>query len=242
MNTENTPTIILVPGYWLGGWAWDDVVAHLASTGLTALPITLPGLESAATKRGGIHLGDHVDAVANAVKAAPGQVCLVAHSGAGALASAVLDHLSESINHVIYVESGPVANGTVARPDLAQDVGEVDLPSWAELEAGGASVAGLNQDMLRHFQTRALPHPAGPLREPVRLGNPARNQVPATIVCCSAPSAIVQQMATGGVAMFAPLLDMENVTYIDLPTGHWPMWSEPAALADVIAQSVSWDC
>ena len=25
---ENDPTIILVPGHWLGAWTWDEVFAH----------------------------------------------------------------------------------------------------------------------------------------------------------------------------------------------------------------------
>ncbi|MCL2489510.1 MAG: alpha/beta hydrolase [Propionibacteriaceae bacterium] len=236
MNTKHTSTVILIPGFWLGGWAWDEVAQHLRDAGLTPVPVTLPGLDSPTTRRDGIRLADHVDAVLKTVRDVGAPVVLVAHSGAGMLASAVLDQVPELVSRVVYVDSGPVADGTVARPDLDPATVDVPLPAWDELEAGGASLAGLSEGALRRFRTRAVPHPAGPLREPVRLQNPRRNDVPATIVCCSMPSGAIRGMAVGG-GMFAPLADLTDVCYVDLPTGHWPMWSAPAALAKTIARA-----
>lgn len=229
--------VILVPGHWLGGWAWDNVTEHLSGNGIPTAALTLPGLESPTTKRSGIRLADHVDALVDAIRDAASPVVLVAHSGAGMLTTAALDQVPDKVRRVVYVESGPVADGTIARPDLDATTVELPLPTWEQLEAGGASLAGLTDDMLRHFQDRAIPHPAGPLREPVCLNNPARNNVPATIVCCSFPSASVRQMAATGAAMFAPLADLTQTRYIDLPTGHWPMWSTPQALAEIIAEA-----
>jgi len=237
MNMKNSPEVILVPGYWLGGWAWDDVTKHLSMDGVSSVAVTLPGLESSSTPREGIRLADHVNALADVIRDAAEPVVLVAHSGAGLLATAVLDLMPDKVRRVVYVESGPVADGTIARPDLDAEAIELPLPAWDQLEAGGASIAGLSEEMLRRFQERAVPHPAGPMREPVRLHNPARNEVPATVVCCSFPSAVVRQMVASGVEEFAPLADLADVRYIDLPTGHWPMWSEPEALSEVIMET-----
>jgi hypothetical protein len=41
--------------------------------------------------------------------------------------------------------------------------------------------------------------------------------------------------------MFAPLRDLTDVTYVDLPTGHWPMWSRPEDLATLIEEAVRKD-
>jgi len=235
MNAKNSSSVILVPGYWLGGWAWDDVVEHLSRGGVSATAITLPGLDSPATRRDGIQLADHVDALAAAVRDAADAVTLVAHSGAGVLATAVLDLTPHVVRRVVYVDSGPVADGTVARPDLDPQVVELPLPSWEELETSGASLAGLSDEMRERFQARAVPHPAGPLRDPIRLSNPARNRTPATVVCCSYGSSIIRELAASGTGMFAPLADLADVHYVDLPTGHWPMWSRPDGLAEVIA-------
>lgn len=45
--------------------------------------LTLPGLESADTDRSAITLSDHVDAIADAVRAADARVVLAVHSAAG---------------------------------------------------------------------------------------------------------------------------------------------------------------
>ena len=62
----NAP-IILVPGYWLGAWAWDGVAAALRADGHDVMAITLPGLESVETDRSSVTFADHVDAIARAV-------------------------------------------------------------------------------------------------------------------------------------------------------------------------------
>ena len=45
MATRPAP-IILVPGFWLGAWAWDEVATALRDDGHEVTAITLPGLES----------------------------------------------------------------------------------------------------------------------------------------------------------------------------------------------------
>lgn len=35
---------MLVPGFWLGGWAWDDVAGPLRAAGHQVDAVTLPGL------------------------------------------------------------------------------------------------------------------------------------------------------------------------------------------------------
>jgi len=257
--------VILLPGWWLGAWAWDEVVRHLSDLGVAAHPLTLPGLEPAphdgivltdhvgalasahpvtpglesSAPLDGIVLADHVGALVAAVRSAEVPVVLVAHSGAGAVVTGALDTVGDLVARVVYVDSGPSADGSVASPDLSPETVEVPLPPFADLEAVGVSTADLTPQMLQRFRDRAVPHPAGPLREPLRLTNPARNQVPATVVCCSFPSAAVREMAAAGTGMFAPLSDLTDATYVDLPTGHWPMWSRPDALADLIAEAAA---
>ncbi len=37
-----------------------------------------------------------------------------------------------------------------------------------------------------------------------------------------------------GYPFVAGLAELRKVTYIDLPTSHWPMWSRPEDLARII--------
>src|SRR2546430_15241152 len=76
--------IVLVPGFWLGAWAWDEVAAALRGDGNKVTAVTLPGLESADADRSKITMSDHVEAICKAVRAAGAPVVLALHSGAGA--------------------------------------------------------------------------------------------------------------------------------------------------------------
>ena len=76
--------IVLVPGFWLGAWAWDEVTEALRADGHDVNALTLPGLESPDTDRSGITMKDHVDAIVDAVEAAGAPVVLAVHSGTGA--------------------------------------------------------------------------------------------------------------------------------------------------------------
>lgn len=64
--------IVLVPGFWLGAWAWDEVVDLLRSDGHEVTALTLPGLESVDADRSTVAFADHVDAICDAVAAAGG--------------------------------------------------------------------------------------------------------------------------------------------------------------------------
>src|SRR5919197_3189078 len=117
--------IVLVPGFWLGAWAWDDVVSELRTDGHEVTALTLPGLESADADRSSIALSDHVDAICDAVKAADAPVVLAVHSGAGAAGYAASDRIPERIATMVYVDSGP-ATGAL---EPGFDGAEKPLPS-----------------------------------------------------------------------------------------------------------------
>ncbi|EOM78506.1 alpha/beta hydrolase [Rhodococcus rhodnii] len=230
---------VLVPGFWLGAWAWDDMLGLLTSSpAAVATALTLPGLEPTATaeERAAVTLDDHIDAVVNAVLAVPPgeETVLVAHSGGGPLAYAASDRVPTAISRIVYVDTGPIQDGATLRPDVDPDIGELPLPTWADLEADGNSLDGLDGERLATFAERAVPQPAGPARTPYRLTDPRRLTVPTTLVCTSFSAAQLPEWAAEG---FGPAVEagaLQNVEYVDLPTGHWPMWSRSDDLAAVI--------
>lgn len=226
-----TPKIVLVPGFWLGGWAWDEVAAALRDQGHEVTAVTLPGLASAEEDRSSITLADHVDAICAAVTAAGGPVVLAVHSGAGVPGYAATDRLPGQIAAVVYVDSGP-AKGALD-PDFASD--ELPLPSWEQMEADGNSLADLTDDQLDTFRSRGLPQPGAALREAAPLTNDARLDVPSTVLYTSYSSTQIKEAVEQGYSWLAGLAELRDVTYLDLPTGHWPMWSRPQEVADVIS-------
>jgi pimeloyl-ACP methyl ester carboxylesterase len=235
----NTTPIVLVPGFWLGAWAWDEVAAALRADGHDVTAVTLPGLESADADRSSITLADHVDAICEAVTATGRPVVLAVHSGAGVPGYAVTDRIPEQIAAMVYVDSGP-ATGALD-PDLT-DV-EVPLPTRRELEEN-ESLEGLSKEQLETFRRRAVPEPGAALREAPELTNDARLDVPSTVVCTSMTSEQIKDAVREGYAWMGGLAELRDVTYVDLPTSHWPMWSRPQELAAVIgdvAQGASGD-
>lgn len=238
--TTNTsePTIILIAGHWLGSWAWDDVVEHLTAAGRRAIPMTLPGLDGADPERASRTLDDQASAIEEAATSEGQPVVIVAHSGANAPVSLVLDRHPELVCRVVWVDSGPVASGTVFAPGLPDDFIELPLPPFDVLKEQ-ASLEGLSDQVLERFRTRAVPEPGPVLREPVNLSNDARQHVPTTLVCCSIPSAQLMELANAGHPMFAEVANLQRLDLIDLPTGHWPMWSRPEELAEILAATAT---
>ncbi|GAA1607885.1 alpha/beta fold hydrolase [Catellatospora bangladeshensis] len=216
--------IILVPGFWLGAWAWDDVAARLRADGHDVTALTLPGLESAHADRAGVGLADHIDAICDAVQAAGEPVLLAVHSGAGVPGYAVTDRLPGLIAAMVYVDSGPAT----AALDAGFDGVEQPLPA--------DDFAGLSPEQLAVFRERAVPEPGAALREaPPRAVNDARLDVPSTVICTSMTAAEIKAGVADGVPWLAGLADLRDVTYLDLPTSHWPMWTRPADLAEILS-------
>ncbi|WP_445153787.1 alpha/beta fold hydrolase [Arthrobacter sp. Hor0625] len=241
MTTDtSSPTILLIPGHWLGAWAWDEVLENLTSSGHRAVPLTLPGLDETDAGRVTRTLADQATAIERAATGSSGPVVVVAHSGANAPVSLVLDRHPELFSRVIWVDSGPAAPGVAFAPDFPEDVDGLELPPF-EMLGEQASIEGLSADALERFRERAVSEPGTVLRQVVQLTNDARFDVPTTFACCSMPSALIQDLVKAGHPMFAEVAKLKSVNYIDLPTGHWPMWSRPADLAHIIASESSSD-
>ena len=64
--------------------------------------------------------------------------------------------------------------------------------------------------------------------------NLARLDVPSAVVCMSLSSEQIKGAVEQGYAWVGGLAELRDVTYVDLPTSHWPMWSRPAELARII--------
>jgi pimeloyl-ACP methyl ester carboxylesterase len=221
--------IVLVPGFWLGAWAWDEVAAALRADGHDVTALTLPGLESADADRSTITLSDHVDAISDAVKAAGAPVVLAVHSGTGFSGYAASDRIPELIAAMVYVDTG--AGKGAMDPDFEGP--EKPLPSPEKL-AETENLDGLSDEQLETFRRRAVPEPGGILREGADLTNDARLEIPSTVICTAYTSKEYKDAVKEGYEFVAGLTELRNITWVDLPTGHWPMWSRPQELAVII--------
>jgi len=225
--------IILVPGFWLGAWAWDDVADVLRADGHDVTALTLPGLESVDVDRSGIRLVDHVDAICAAVEAAAEPVVLAVHSGTGVAGYAASDRLPDRIARMVYVDSAP---GTGA---LNPEFEDEELPFRTHAELQQENLDGLSKEQLQVFRHRAVPQPGATLRDAPVLEHDARRDVPTTVICTGFTSQQVQEAVGEGYPWLAGLAELNDLTYVDLPTSHWPMWSKPRELADLLAAAAA---
>jgi pimeloyl-ACP methyl ester carboxylesterase len=224
--------IVLVPGFWLGAWAWDEVVGALRADSHDVTALTLPGLESAEADRSSITFADHVDAICAAVTAAGHPVVLAVHSGAGASGYAATDRIPEQIAAAVYVDSGP------ATAALDPDFPDVELPlPDADKLAADENLDGLSEEQLATFRERAVPEPGGVLREGAELTNDARLDVPSIAVCTGFPSGAYKDAVKEGQTWLGGFAELRNLTWVDLPTSHWPMWSRPQELAGIVGEA-----
>ena len=239
-------TFVLVPGFWLGGWAWRSVARSLRAGGHDVYPATLTGLGDRAHLAGPeVDLETHITDVVNLIEFEDlHDVVLVGHSGGGLPVTGTSDRIPQRLAKVVYVESGELPDGTAqldvyppeGRAEIQRQIDgwRLPLPSWELLEQSGASLEGLGDTERAAMRERAVPQPVGTLTQALKLANPARLDVPRALIACSFPLAMVRQLASDGVPMFAALAE-PGWELLELPTGHWPMFSRPADLTRLLA-------
>jgi len=227
---EHSAPIILVPGFWLGAWAWDDVANALRADGHDVTAITLPGLDSVETDRSGITFADHVNAIVAAVEAADSSAVLVVHSASGFSGYAASDRVPARIAAMVYVDTAP------GKGALDPDFKGVEKPMvWSEIEEE-ENLDGLSDEQKETFRERAVPVPGSLIREGAELTNDARRDIPSTLICTGFTAEQYQTYAKEHPdwAFLAGIPELRNATWVDLPTSHWPMWSRPQELAGII--------
>ncbi|OLB80828.1 MAG: esterase [Actinobacteria bacterium 13_2_20CM_2_71_6] len=235
-------TFVLVPGMWLGAWAWHDVTVRLRAAGHDVYPLTLTGIADRLHVGGPqTDLDTHTTDITALIEAEElTDVVLAGHSYGGSPVTAAADRIPDRIRHVVYVDSGPLPDGT-SQLDTNDDEGRAAIRAqvgdgwqvpprvWAELDP--PMRAGLSPETLAMIQRRATPHPYGSIAQPLALTG-AGDKLPRTLIASTFPVDVVRSMIADGHPYFAGLAE---ATLVGLPTGHWPMFSEPAKLADALA-------
>jgi pimeloyl-ACP methyl ester carboxylesterase len=205
----------------------------LRADGHEVTALTLPGLESAEADRSKVTLEDHITAITDAVKAAGRPVVLAVHSGAGFLGYAASDRVPELIETMVYVDTG----AGVGAMDAEQQT-DKELPSPEDL-AANENLDGLSEEQLATFRRRAVPQPAGVMREAATLSNDKRKDIPSVVICTAYSADEYRDAVAEGYDFVAGLAELKDVTYVELRTSHWPMWSRPRELAQIIGDVAS---
>lgn len=224
--------IVLVPGLWLNASSWDAVVPHLEAAGHRVTAVELPGMDSKAADRSGITLDDHVAAVVAAIDAADGPVVAVGHSAGSGIVSAAVDARPDRVTRAIYVGGFPSRDGDPLLNGFTAVDGEVPLPDLAEFS--DEDLRDFDDAAKEAFRERAIPSPDQVVHGIVHLHDERRWEVPVTAVCPEYTAADLQSWIAGGEESVQEFARLKDVTYVDLPTGHWPQFTKPYELARII--------
>jgi pimeloyl-ACP methyl ester carboxylesterase len=175
-------------------------------------------------------------------------VVLLGHSYAGIVVTGAADRIPERIAQLVYLDSGPVPDGLAfldtQPPEVRQhterevtthgDGWRLPMPSWDELEnVYGASLEGLDEERRELMRSRAVAQPFGTYTQPLRLANAARGVLPKVLITNSFPLAQVKELIASEHPWFRELAGPEW-RFLELPTGHWPMFSRPDDLAELL--------
>ena len=240
-------TFVLVPGAWLGGWAWGRVTPELCAAGHEVYAVTLTGLGER------VHLGTpetnletHIADVVNLIEAEElRDVVLVGHSYAGSVVEGVADRIGERIALVVYVDTAPLEDGEsnldFSPPEeqeaMRRQVAEMGdgwrmPPPPFERMAGVPMMAGLSAEDRALLARKATAQPFGTYTQPVRLARPkeAGDYRRAVIACDGFRMLVGTGMPRLQQFLAAPWERR------DIETGHWPMLSAPRELAGVLGE------
>jgi pimeloyl-ACP methyl ester carboxylesterase len=240
---------VLVGGGWLSGWCWQRVARRLREEGHDAYPATLTGLgDRVHLASPEVNLETHITDVVNLIEFEDlHSVVLLGHSYAGLVVTGVADRVPERISLLVYLDTGPIPNGTAlietfpteARRHIERQVEVLGdgwrfpVPPREELATFG-SLEGLDDTRLDLMRSRAVDQqPFGTFTQPLVLENPAPEALPKVGILCSFSLEEVRAIIDSGNPVFREL-SRPNWRFVELPTGHYPMFSRPDDLATVL--------
>ncbi|MDL5199133.1 alpha/beta fold hydrolase [Streptomyces sp. ALI-76-A] len=250
---------ILVAGVFTGTHVWQETAAELAAAGGEVHAVPLSGVDAghpAPSARADLetHVED-VIAVIDAVDAASGrEIVLVGHDYGIHPVLGAADRRPQRVARVVYLDCAMPQDGVpalAAVPDQTvrgqlverlrrgETAGALAPPARDEWQRWG-STAGVSDGALDRLTALAAPQPLGTLLQPLRLTG-AVATVPTTGVLCTRNGVsidLVQRLVDFGDPRAAALTGPQ-VSFFELPTGHWPMLSCPAELADVLLRAAA---
>ena len=224
-------TIVLVHGAYQGGWIWTRVAPILRAAGHTVFAPSLDGCaERRHALRPGITTETHAAEIADLLFFEDlRDVVLVGTSSGGMVACRTAELARDRVGRVVLADAlallpgeriGDIVNRT-ARVTTELTTG----PSPED--ARNRMFASLDAATLEWALARYTPHPIAAMEEPVKLDGFWEQRWNASVIWC-------RRSANPPVAHQRRAAEMLKARWFELDTGHYPMLTEPDALARLI--------
>ncbi len=230
---------ILVPGAWLGAWAWKDVAVSLEERGHRAIPVSLTGMGGVVKPFEDIGLEDAIGDVLSAIESGGlTDVVLVGHSFACKVAAAAADRVPDRINTVIYLDGMAPAETGEPQGGTESDEFKVEgmkIPFPPEfLDEAAPDVRGSMRDML---VAKAEPCPVRYFREAYTL-SVGYDSVREAFIYCLQGDTLPWLLSDRkeGESDDAVLRRKLGGPFRMIDAGHYPMLTMPEALAEALVE------
>ena len=222
--------IVLIPGLWLDGSAWDDVLPELEKLGHRGIPVTLPGQGDGASTAS---YDDQAGAVLAAIDAAEGAPLVVGHSAASTLAWVGADRRPDEVAGVVLIGGFPTTGAR--RTPTSSSPTATGCRSPAGSPSPDPTPTTCRPELKAEVAAGAHPVPVGVTKGIVQWTDERRHDVPLTLVCPEfSPAQAREWIESGDVPELAAARKLELV---DIESGHWPMFTQPAALAALLDEA-----
>ena len=224
-------SIVLIHGAYQGGWIWQRVTPLLRAGGHVVHAPTLDGCaERRGALRAGITTATHAAEIASLLFYEDLRgVTLVGTSTGGMVLCNAAEAARERIARLIFVDALALLDGE-RLPDIVKRPVAIttELATGPSREdAEGRMFAALDSETRAWALERYTPHPIAVMEQPVRLERFWDQNWSASVIWCrrstNPPEAHQRRTA-----------ERLGAAWHELDTGHYPMLSEPAALARLI--------
>ncbi len=226
-------TYVLLHGAYQGGWIWQRVTPYLRAAGHAVFAPTLDGCaERRHALRPGITTETQAAEIADLLFFEDlRDIVLVGTSCGGMVACRVAELARERIGRIVLADALSLFNGeTVADHVKRPTAVTSELATGPSREdAANRMFVSLDPATKEWALERYTPHPIAAMQAPVKLDRFWDQNWKASVIWC-------RQSVNPPVAHQRRAADRLKATWFELDTGHYPMLTEPEALAGLIMQ------